>query len=636
MVTARLDDEVEDIFKHIKAKKNFLLSGGAGSGKTYSLVSVINEIFSRNSKSKIACITYTNAAVHEIENRVTNKNIKISTIHDFLWENISCFQKELKTILLDSINNPEVKYKNINVEIPYSNIFNKGIKYTEHLSIANGEISHDEVIVLSNQMFKNYSKLCDILNDKYDYILVDEYQDTSPEVIEILLEFLSKSKRNSIIGFFGDSMQSIYDDGVGDLNKYIKNGCVLEVQKKQNRRNPKLVIDLINKLRTDGLVQEPSLDKNAPNMENGKVKMGSIKFLYGKELSFDELEKQIYFSGWDFNNSKETKELRLTHNLIADKVGFPNLMKIYDKDPIMKLKSDFINFIKKQKLNIDENQTFNTVLKSVDWRVSNRSIIKENQGKKQLDVFLDNKINSLLYDIIKDKPYSTVKKMYFDKDNLISDKKEIDEEKSTQSKRDKLIRHLFKIHEMVRLYENKEYNQFIRKTSFSIKSIYDKQIIKEKFDKLIEMQKQTIHDVIEFAHDSGLCFKDDNILDFIKNNDYLYSIVSKVRYFEFINLYMYLEGYAPFSTQHKIKGEEFKNVLVILNNGEWSKYNFEYLFNESHKKCNPSVLKRTQKLFYVCCTRAKDNLIVYCENPTNEMLNTARNWFGRENCIPIK
>ncbi len=138
------------------------------------------------------------------------------------------------------------------------------------------------------------------------------------------------------------------------------------------------------------------------------------------------------------------------------------------------------------------------------------------------------------------------------------------------------------------------------------------------------------------THDSGLCFKDDNILDFIKNNDYLYSIVSKVRYFEFINLYMYLEGYAPFSTQHKIKGEEFKNVLVILNNGEWSKYNFEYLFNESHKKCNPSVLKRTQKLFYVCCTRAKDNLIVYCENPTNEMLNTARNWFGRENCIPIK
>lgn len=86
-------------------------------------------------------------------------------------------------------------------------------------------------------MFKKYSKLCDVLNSKYDYIFVDEYQDTFPEVIEILLEFLSKSKKRSIIGFFGDAMQSIYDDGIGDLNSYIEAGVVTEVQKKQNRRN---------------------------------------------------------------------------------------------------------------------------------------------------------------------------------------------------------------------------------------------------------------------------------------------------------------------------------------------------------------------------------------------------------------
>lgn len=83
------------------------------------------------------------------------------------------------------------------------------------------------------------------------------------------------------------------------------------------------------------------------------------------------------------------------------------------------------------------------------------------------------------------------------------------------------------------------------------------------------------------------------------------------------------------------KGEEFNNVLVILNNGKWTKYNFEYLFNPRHEKCNPSVLNRTQKLFYVCCTRAKDNLVVYCENPTHEMLSTAKEWFGEDNCIKI-
>ena len=32
------------------------------------------------------------------------------------------------------------------------------------------------------------------LNNKYDYIFVDEYQDAFPEVVEILLDFLTNSK----------------------------------------------------------------------------------------------------------------------------------------------------------------------------------------------------------------------------------------------------------------------------------------------------------------------------------------------------------------------------------------------------------------------------------------------------------
>lgn len=109
--TERLENEVIEVFKLLDAKKNFVLSGGAGSGKTYSLVAVINEIYLRNPVAKIACITYTNAAVHEIENRVANNKLRISTIHDFLWDNISSFQSELKSTLIESINNPEVKYK---------------------------------------------------------------------------------------------------------------------------------------------------------------------------------------------------------------------------------------------------------------------------------------------------------------------------------------------------------------------------------------------------------------------------------------------------------------------------------------------------------------------------------------------
>lgn len=634
MVTERLEDEVVDVFKLIDKKKNFVLSGGAGSGKTYSLVEVINEIYLRNPTAKIACITYTNAAVHEIENRVANKKLKISTIHDFLWDNISSFQNELKSTLIEGINSPEVKYKNIKVEIPYDNEFEDGIKYTEYLRLATGNISHDEIITLANQMFKKYPKLCDILNNKYDYILVDEYQDTFPEVIEILLDFLpnSKTSTKSIIGFFGDSMQSIYDNGIGDLNEYIKLGLVTERQKKQNRRNPQSVITLSNKLRTDGLNQEPSKDKKAPNMENGVIKQGSIKFLYGN-LLLDELKHKEYFKGWNFDNPKETKELRLTHNLIAMTAGFPTLMGIYDKDPIIKLKSDFLSFIKGT--DIDLNRTFDEVIKSVDWIFSNRVKTVENRGRKQIEVFLENSENSILYNIIKSMAFSDVKKIYFDKDNLISDKKEIDEKTSTQSKRDKLIRHLFKIQSVIKSYEEQDYNEFLRKTSFKIRNIADKQRIKEKVDNLADMKDKTISEVISYADESGLCLKDDNINRFIKGNEYLFKRVSNVKYNEFIHLFDYLEGSSPLSTQHKIKGEEFKNVLVILDNGKWNDYNFEYLFNPTHEKCNPKVLARTNKLFYVCCTRAMDNLVVFCENPSNAMIETAKYWFGKENCIPI-
>lgn len=103
MAAERLEQEVEDIFGLIGSGKNFLLSGGAGSGKTYSLVSVINEIYNLNPKARIACITFTNAAVHEIENRVSNSKLWISTIHDFLWKNISPFQEELKRRCISKI-----------------------------------------------------------------------------------------------------------------------------------------------------------------------------------------------------------------------------------------------------------------------------------------------------------------------------------------------------------------------------------------------------------------------------------------------------------------------------------------------------------------------------------------------------
>ena len=102
-------DEFHQIMELINSNENFLLSGGAGSGKTYSLVQVIKQVLTSNPTVKVACITYTNAAVKEIEERVNHKNLNVSTIHDFLWDNIKHFQKELKESLIALFNDEDVK-----------------------------------------------------------------------------------------------------------------------------------------------------------------------------------------------------------------------------------------------------------------------------------------------------------------------------------------------------------------------------------------------------------------------------------------------------------------------------------------------------------------------------------------------
>lgn len=633
------NNELCEILEHIKQGHNFLLSGGAGSGKTYSLVQVLQHISGLYPNAQIACITYTNAAAIEIKNRANIKNLRVSTIHDFLWDMIAQFQKEAKITLLELINSPESSIKNPNSDTPYQNTFENGIQYKEYLRIDRGEISHDEVLVLANGMFKKYPRLCDLVIDKFQFIFVDEYQDTSPLVVEILLEFIQQRKKKNIIGFFGDAMQSIYETGIGDIDSYIKSGFVHKVEKKQNRRNPQTVIDVANTIRTDGLVQTPSEDSSAPNMENGMIKQGSVKFLYSTSFDLSKVKLSSWVSGWGLYNAKKTKELRLTYNLIADEAGFSNLMAVYDNDPIAKFKEAFHKEAKKQGHVFSDEETFDTVVKSMPW-VYKREPYK---GKSHLDVLLEDSTAKVLYEHIKDWPYSKVKKIYLDKDNLIDDKVVIDGVTICEPKRDRLIQHLFKIQELISLFDNKEYNELIRRTSFSVQSIADKSNFKKCMDDLKAKASESIEAVISYADSFKLCIADDKLKDFIDNNDYLYWRVKDIPFHEFQNLYLYLEGYTPFSTQHKIKGLEFENVLIVLHNGGWNNYNFEYLFdakiegtlNPSQKKSYPRILHRTKKLFYVCCTRAKDNLIVYYPAPSPNVLEGAINLFGVENCVNL-
>ena len=66
-----------------------------------------------------------------------------------------------------------------------------------------------------------------------------------------------------------------------------------------------------------------------------------------------------------------------------------------------------------------------------------------------------------------------------------------------------------------------------------------------------------------------------------------------------------------------------------MDNGKWNNYNFEYYFEQTPKK--ESVIQRTEKIFYVCCSRAKNNLIVYYPNPSNSIIKKAEELFGKNN-----
>jgi DNA helicase II / ATP-dependent DNA helicase PcrA len=629
-----LEPEVQEIFRCIDSGRNFLLSGGAGSGKTYSLVRVIREVIAENPTAKVACMTYTNAAVKEIEERVNHNNLNVSTIHDFLWDNIKHFQKELKSAIIALANDDEVAKISIGEEgsIPdnYFDELEKGVQYKEFLKLKEGKISHDEVLLVANYLFDKYPKLSAIVKDKYQFIFIDEYQDTNPVVVDILLNHFKKSQKKNLIGFFGDAMQSIYDDGIGDLDEYKGDepDTVKEVKKAQNRRNPQRIIDLANKLRTDGIEQEPSTDEKAPNMSGGQVKEGDVLFIYSTDGDISGVKQYLTeHHGWDFDNAGKTKELNLTHNLIADKAGFRMLMDIYDKDLILSYRDRIKKYIKDNAITTDFSQnTFEEVIATLsDGRTARE--LKALSPTASMQKFIDE--NQPLYQIALNYNYKYFSKIYVNKDQLLDDKKQDEDEESKKgSKRDNLIKHLFKIQNNIMLYQTGRYNEFLRATDYRKRliSIAAKRTLKEKIESLINVGNKTIKEVISDAHEKGICLIDDKLEAFKEKNEYLYNRVKEVHYSEFQKLYDYLEGKTPFSTQHKTKGTEFDNILVILDNGKWSKYNFEKMFLNTAKQ---SVLERTQKIFYVCCTRAKERLTVFYHDPSQDVIAKAKDWFGK-------
>ena len=630
MATQTLEQETLAALKCIKAGKNFILEGGVGSGKTYSLISLINALTEESPYIKIICITFTNNAAVEILSRTENKNIWVSTIHEFIWSLIRKYQNEIKNVLVELINNNAKNFgkpKNFSENLISKKYFeNLYVDYDEYYSLIPNDknrvkISHEHILVVAEKIFKKYKKISDILKDIADCIFVDEYQDTDPLVAKILLEHLKQSNKKNVIGFFGDSMQSIYDNGVGDLNQY----KLTKIVKIQNRRNPRAIIELANKFRDDNIKQQPSEDINAPNMENGAIIEGNIKFLYGNKIDeFISIKEKNIFESWDFSDGKQTKELRLTHKYNAEMVGFKDLYSLYNSDLIIIL----INNIKKKidKENLNYNQSLEEL--ALDAKLTfNKSDL--------LDQIKEDKIYQSIYSTLKDKPWAMVyencripeKSLMSYKLNGLSGKYE------ANSYRDKILRRLDILEEIIGLYEANKLNDFLRITKFSIRDRNDKILLKQTVNYLINRDNKTIEEVLEFAKVKGLLKEDELFNDYISNKGfYLWERIKKIPFKQYRNSILYLKEFSPFCTQHSVKGSEFDNVLLILESN-WNKYDFNTLFGKG--SINSNVQLRTKKLFYVCITRAKKNLIIYMPTNDSDIIIKANEFFGENNVIHI-
>ena len=653
MVEGRLEieDEVKEILQCIENKKNFILTGGAGSGKTYSLVLLIQEIGRLYPNKSIICITYTNNAVAEIKSRISNDKLFVSTIHEFLWKIIKKYQKELKETMIELIYSEEEKYKKFTLpkdnleknemKINLEYFLNSEIVYDEYYSLKSEEdskIGHDEVLLIAEKMFEKYSKLCDILKDNANFIFIDEYQDTSEEVANIFLNHINKSKKENIIGFFGDSMQSIYETGIGN----IKDDSLKRINKIQNRRSSLKVIELTNKLRDDGIKQIPSKDTKATNIDEGtgKIKEGNVKFIYSDNNILEELKKTYIFNDWDFKNTLNTKELRLTHKLNAEESGFKELYNLYTNDFIY---SKLISKLKEKKISEDEDiNNFGYIIEKFPI-FSGKGKIKKNI-LEQVDMKSKKEIEK-----IKDIEWGKIKNSFINKDSLLGYKfNGLTEKYESTSNRDKILQKLDLIYESINLYNENKYVELFKKLKIKISSYEDKIKIRKEMNELIELMKSQndkIYEIIDKANNILNIKNDERYIEFIENKGwYLWNRIKDISFSEYVKSIEYQKEYFPYSTQHSVKGSEFDNVLVILDNGKWSKYNFnlllENIFDENNilDKTKKDIFNRTKKLFYVCCTRAKENLIVFIQINNQKInkekiISNAKKLFGEENVI---
>lgn len=239
----------------LKSDCNLLLIACPGSGKTrtltYKLIYELEKV--RGTKQKVCAITYTNKAANEIKERidfldVSTNNLWIGTIHAFCIEWIlrpyHVYNSNLKFgYEISDPYNTEVLLNSLCIEISdkyhlkakgrikywdcgyyYDSDFN--IKYSsdegkrtyveeiinKYLSIldSQNQIDFETVLYYSLKLIIDRPEILKILSNIFNFIMVDEFQDTKDIQYKILTSIARVSDLTCNLLMIGDPNQSIY------------------------------------------------------------------------------------------------------------------------------------------------------------------------------------------------------------------------------------------------------------------------------------------------------------------------------------------------------------------------------------------------------------------------------------------
>ena len=269
-----------------------LVIAGAGSGKTKVLTTRIANLIENGVKPyNILAITFTNKAAGEMRERVNNiinaHDAFIGTFHSFglkiIRENSALFNLTSAFTLIDTEDQTSIIkkiMKNINITdkmvspafikskisfiknnmLSDSEIANFLISENEKIAVKiyyeyekilkrNNTLDFDDLLKKPVELFNSNKEVLEKYQDKFKYILIDEYQDTN-EVQYKLVKLLSKKYLNLFV--VGDPSQSIYAfrganyQNILNFEKDFK-GCTV-IKLPQNYRSTQTILDAANEV----------------------------------------------------------------------------------------------------------------------------------------------------------------------------------------------------------------------------------------------------------------------------------------------------------------------------------------------------------------------------------------------------